>query len=315
MDDFTTVLSGGYLCGDYAHALELGKARFFPNAQGWWIERRIPDCEWVDGMGVYPMLCCQDWTNLAGDLADIERQVVSFAAVVDPLGDYDEAMLRTCFPDVLFPYKQHYTVDLTQPLENSASKHHRYYSRRALRSLTVKLSASPVDFADIWIGLYSTLAERHRMGGFAAFSSQSLRSQLEVQGMQVFHADDSDGETVGMSLWAMHGDKAYYHLSASNPGGYRLGASYALVWSALHHFQQTGVKIVNLGAGAGIAIGSVGLSDFKAGWATGIRTAWFGGRILDAKRYAQLSENSATGIQYFPLYRAKEAGVDDANGQ
>jgi hypothetical protein len=45
-----------------------------------------------------------------------------------------------------------------------------------------------------------------------------------------------------------------------------------------------------------------GLSRFKAGWATGRRTAWFGGRIGDRAAYDALAAGRQAA--YFPAYRA-----------
>ena len=52
-----------------------------------------------------------------------------------------------------------------------------------------------------------------------------------------------------------------------------------------------------------------GLSQFKRGWSTGTRTAYFCGRIFDHKSYAEIVK--AKGIAattYFPAYRKGEFG-------
>lgn len=287
----------------YARALHLGEAVLFPDAQTLWIKRPIPGTTLFDGMGAYPLLCCGDWSRLAGDLAALGDGIVSFAAVVDPLGDYDEAMLREAFPDVLFPYKQHYTVDLRRPLEQTVSKHHKYYARRALRDFRVERCVAIADSADAWIELYTALIERHRITGPAAFSPASLAAQLAIPGMQVYCA--YEGEVItGMQLWAVQGSSAYYHLSASSQRGYERSVAYALVWAALESLQSSGVTLANLGAGAGVNAGSAGLTEFKAGWSDGQSVAWFGGRIVDREHYRRLGKSIPTDTPFFPLYRA-----------
>ncbi|MDP2834905.1 MAG: GNAT family N-acetyltransferase [Pseudomonadota bacterium] len=291
----------------YARALHHGETANFPYAQSGWIRRPIPGSTLFDGMGTYPLMCCGDWSRLGDDLAALEGGIVSFAAVIDPLGDYDEAVLRAAFPDLLFPYKQHYTVDLTRPLAETVSKHHKYYARRALREFRVELSETPTDHAESWVSLYSELMERNQITGAAAFSPASLKAQLGVPGIQVYCA--YEGETiVGIQLWVVQGSAAYYHLSASSQRGYERSVAYALVWKALENLQASGVTLANLGGGAGVNTGSAGLTEFKSGWSDGQRTAWFGGRILDRERYPLLSASTPSNTPFFPLYRAHLAG-------
>jgi len=40
---------------------------------------------------------------------------VCLSLVTDPFGDYDEAYLRQCFPDVVIEFKQHFIVDSRTP--------------------------------------------------------------------------------------------------------------------------------------------------------------------------------------------------------
>jgi hypothetical protein len=50
-----------------------------------------------------------------------------------------------------------------------------------------------------------------------------------------------------------------------------------------------------------------GLAEFKKGWATGTRTAYFCGKVLDAKRYASLAKKYPNPPRdYFPAYRYGE---------
>src|SRR5215213_8208057 len=111
-----------------------------------------------------------------------------------------------------------------------------------------------------------------------------------------------DGETVGMLLWYVQGDVAYYHLGAYSERGYELRASFALFQHAIEQFARRGLRWLNLGAGAGAASGAEsGLSRFKQGWATGTRTAYFCGRIFDEKKYQEiLRARGVPATKYFP---------------
>jgi hypothetical protein len=210
---------------------------------------------------------------------------------------------------VLIPFKEHFVVDLELNMNTFVSSHHRRYARKALREVDVERCHSPAQFADEWAGLYTTLTKRHGIQGIAAFSRTSLAKQLEVPGIVVFRAAHKE-TTIGMTLWYVLGDVGYYHLGAYNETGYRLRASFALFWFAIEYFAGHELRWLNLGAGAGIAKrASDGLSRFKKGWATGTRTAYFCGRVLDWHRYSEiLNARGISEIHYFPAYRRGEFG-------
>lgn len=298
----------GYLSRAYAESLgHLGTPRYLKHARGWWIERPIRGAS--DGIGTYPLLCCENWSGLEADLRQLEGNLVSFAAVTDPFGDYDEALLHRCFRDRVIPFKQQLVTDLSQPPDVSTSKNHRYKARRALRQMTVEVCADPIVYADEWSRLYAELSARHNISGLAAFPASCLRRQLEVPGMLVFRAHD-DKSTLGMLLWATQGEVAYYHLSAASKSGYERHASYALFQTAMDYLRSSGAIWAYLGAGAGTSVKeNDGLVRFKSGWATGHRQAYFCGRILDAERYDSIvRDRGSASTDFFPAYRAAELG-------
>jgi hypothetical protein len=90
--------------------------------------------------------------------------------------------------------------------------------------------------------------------------------------------------------------------------GYELRASFALFWYAINHFDQAGLKYLNLGSGAGAhPRNQDGLSRFKAGWANGTKTVYFCGRIFDQERYSKITQSKGiVGDDYFPAYRSSE---------
>lgn len=303
-------LGTGYCSAAYAGALSfLGEVQSLPRSGGWYIQRSIPGTERVDAMGPYPLLCCQDWQGLADDLAGLPSALVSFSCVVDPLADVNKEQLADCFPDHLRAMKTHYAIDLTKPLDSFISTHHQRDSRRALRRMETSLCPRPSDYADSWVTLYEeNVVSRHAVTGPAAFSQTSLRAQLDVPGLVVFAAKRDDA-ILGMQLWFVGQAKAYYHLAAYSALGYREGASYALMWQALAHFQDSGVRLINLGGGAGIqAREDDGLTRFKAGWSNMQRTAYFAGRVLNRSDYEMLCRaGGASATDFFPAYRAPAA--------
>jgi hypothetical protein len=167
---------------------------------------------------------------------------------------------------------------------------------------------NPSEFLGDWIALYDGLIRRHKIRGVAAFSEDSFALQMMVPGLRVFRAT-AGGETVGMLLWFLIGDIAYYHLGAYSDAGYRLRASYALFSDSIDYFADAGIGWLNLGAGAGTrATEADGLSRFKRGWSSGTRTAYFCGRIFDPERYREMisRQSGMPGTGFFPAYRHGE---------
>lgn len=294
----------GYLHPSYAESLmEFGTPRELPQCGGWILERQIPGFPFYDAMGCYPLFACRDWSQLNADLESVGNELVTLSLVTDPFGGFDLAQLEQCF-DVVIPFKQHFVVDLRQPINNIVSKHHRKYARKALKNICIDRCQQPEQLFDEWIALYSILIERHKIAGIRAFSKAAFTRQLSTPGLVMFRAL-SKGNVVGVHLWYMQGEVAYSHLSACSPFGYELRASYALQWHANKYFEDK-VRWLNQGSGVK-SDGADGLSQFKRGWATGTRAAYFCGRIFDQERYENiLSAKGIHAADYFPAYRKDE---------
>lgn len=270
------------------------------------MERKVPGFEDRDAMGCYPLFLCDDWRGLKEDLQDLRSELVSLALVTDPLGDYDIPCLQECFRDVVFPFKEHFVVDLYLPVKKTVSKHHQYYARKALERLHVERVQDPSQFLGQWTELFATLISRHNLVGIKAFSNVAFAKQLNIPGIVVFKAT-AEGTTVGAHLWFVSGDMAYSHLAAFSPLGYDLMCSYALYWYAIEYFSD-GVRWIDIGAGAGTkSDSSDGLSRFKRGWSTGTRMAYFCGRIFDHEKYSGIvAQKGISANDYFPAYRKGE---------
>ena len=179
----------GYGHPAYAASLsEFGSAQPLRACKGWIVRRRIQAHSGADAIGCYPLFVCEDWNNLPDDLRALQGELVSLTLVSDPFGNYDEALLRACFPDTMIPFKEHFVIDMNRPLHSRVSEHHRRYAGKALKTVTVDLCEHPSLLFDEWITLYQNLIERHRIRGIAAFSRNSFAQQLRVPGMVAFRA-------------------------------------------------------------------------------------------------------------------------------
>jgi len=300
--------AAGYNHALYAESLaEFGTPLELPRCGGWILKRRIPGYPNDDGMGCYPLFACQDWSLLKADLENVGSQLLSLAIVADPFGRYSPAYLQRCFQDVVIPFKEHFVVDLRAPADTFVSQHHRRNARKALQRIGVEHCSDPNRFLDDWLELYGYLIGRHEISGIAAFSGPVFQQQLRVPGLVAFRAEH-EGATVGMLLWYVQDEVAYYHLGAYNQKGYALKASFGLFWRAIDYFATKGLRWLNLGAGVGAQTPTdSGLSRFKRGWATSTRTAYFCGRIFDPATYREITKAGGyTTTDYFPAYRQGE---------
>ena len=266
----------GYLHRKYAESLsEFGQPVYLPNCEGWILKRRIPGTEYYDAMGCYPLFMCKDWSKLHLDLESIKEEIICISIVTGPFVEPNKLDLKSCFADVLIPFKKHYTTLLSQPIEGYASKHHLRYSSRSLRHIKVKQSLGTDRALADWNDIYSNLIKRHNLSGIHAFSTDSFKKQFKVPGLIIFTAL-CDNKTVGMILWYVQNKIGYYHLGAYTDLGYELRASFGLFRHSIEYFQEMGLTSLNLGSGAGIKASEAdGLSRFKKGWSNEIRTSFF----------------------------------------
>lgn len=296
----------GYCHPGYARSLaEFGTPIELPRSGGWLLERAIPGSGHRDAMGCYPLLFCRDWARLREDLDQLEgRGLVAVSAVPDLFGAHDERLLRECFDDLVIPFKEHFVTDMRLPLEESVSRHHRRYARKALQQVACEVVDDAHGFLAEWIALHRNLVDRHDVTGIRAFSPAAFAAQLALPGIVVVRAKVGES-TVGAQLWFQHADVAFGHVLAFSPLGYEVGAPYALYWFALRHFVGR-VSWCSFGGVSGTDVaGSGGLGQFKRGWATTTRTAYFCGRILDRVRYDELvAAKGAAANGFFPAYRS-----------
>lgn len=301
-------MSSGYLSSVYAASLgEFGTPYQLSECGGWILKRPISNTPYQDAMGCYPFFDCRDWSKLHIDLRDLAGELVSFAMVTNPFAAFEPADLNECFPDVFFPYKEHFVADLAGVPEDFIDPHHQGCARKSLKKLHVEICDPPGRFLDDWVELYANLVRRHRIKGIPAFSRSSFELQFQVPELVLFRAVHA-GKTVGMIMCYVQGENVYCHLGCYHPLGYKYMASYALVWTIIQHFKQQGLRRVNIGAGAGVKGNPEdGLNQFKKGWSNATKTVYFGGLILDPKSYKELVQaRCPSATSYFPAYRYNE---------
>jgi Acetyltransferase (GNAT) domain len=280
-----------------------GSAVGLAGSGSWLIRCSIPGSGSFDAWNCYPLLVCAEWSELAADLNRI-GDVVTVTAVIDPVADVADDVLRWAFPDRLIPYKRHLVVELDRFGPGALSDHHRRNVKVGRRKCEVHLVEPSSAGAEEWVGLYAELRARHQILGRADLPDESLRAQLDVPGTTVLRATVG-GALAGMVVWMRSGDRVYYHLGAYNDLGYRSRAAYALFDESLGHFQGV-ASLAVLGSGAGVdpSAADDGLVRFKRGWGAVERTARLGGRIVDIEAYRHLVGRTGPTEPYFPAYRA-----------
>ena len=130
-------------------------------------------------------------------------------------------------------------------------------------------------FNTVWNDLYATLVARHNIRGISAFSGFAFAQQLSIQGCLHFEPFMRT-QRLACCCGMFKRKVRYYHWGAYDSQGYELRASFALFWFALEYFAAAGLRWLDLGAGAGVGShGTDGLTQFKRGWATAVRPAYF----------------------------------------
>lgn len=297
----------GYLHKKYADSLsEFGQPMKLEHCGGWIIKQSITDTPFQDAMGCYPLFVCRDWSMLPVDLQELEDKVVALSIVSDPFGNYDPVFLQEIFSDVCIPFKNHFIANLQKPVEKYVSKHHIRYAKRALTKLEIHCAEKPGQLLERWVELYAHLIHKHNIRGIARFSTKAFEQQLKIPGTIVFQADDSK-EILGMAIFYVKNDVAYYHLGAYSGKGYEMRASFGIFWQAIHYFTEIGLRWLNLGGGAGLNENADdGLSRFKRGWASETKDAFFCGKIFNKQKYSELvTKAGVSSSDYFPQYRQK----------
>ena len=207
-------MQSGYLSETYTRSLSyLGAALELKHSRSWIRNRPILNTSCFDGMGTYPVFACNDWSKLEEDFNDVSDQIICLSLVTDPFGSYQDAQLQKIFSDVCTPYKEHFVVDLNKPINSYIDPHHLRNVKKSLKINRIEHVDNPMDYFEDWCRLYNSLTKRHNIKGITEFSKSSFEHQLRVPGINMFRAVHNE-ETVGLLLWYVQGEVAYYHLGA-----------------------------------------------------------------------------------------------------
>lgn len=312
MTDLLAGTGGGghlsaYCNAEYASSLaQFGQPLRLERSGGWYLKREIEGAHAFDGIGCYPHLFCDDWRALFADIDALGEDLVSFSAVPDPFGSYELDDLRRAFPDRLIHFKQHYVADLRLPRDQFVLPRHRKRAEAALATIEVEFHEQPLACLDIWSELFDETVDRFDIRGIQAYSRGSFLQQFGLPGVHMSLARH-DRKIVAAHLQFIHGDVAYAHLAASTSAARSLDADSALYYSELAYFADK-VRWLNWGGAAGSDPDHMtGLDRFKRGWSTETKPVYFGGKVLNSKRYTELcAASSINGHNYFPAYRSGE---------
>jgi hypothetical protein len=301
----------GYRHPEYAQSFKNeGHPRLLEYSQGWIVERQAPfNGRYIDAMGLYPLFSCKAWNSLPLDLELLrESDLVNLVLVTDPLLNDSERRLFTQF-EVVRPFKTHYLAELKHSPEQTVSKHHAYYARKAAKEIDVEVVENPLSFLDEWQALYAQLIARYKITDMRTFSKDSFAKLLGMPDVFLYRALRKN-RLVGSQIVLLQDDVAFAHLAAFTDEGYKLSASYILDWYALEHLRGK-ARIVNWGGGSSLTnIKKDGLAQYKRGWSTQQRTSYILGTVFDQTAYAKLCKEACSNkiATYFPVYRYDEFG-------
>lgn len=290
----------------YAKAFsDFGTVLHLPKSNGYVLIQDIPGTGYIDAVGCYPLFDCMSWNNLPEDIDDVLNEAISLTIVTDPFAGIDLDLYRSTF-DVMYQYKDHYVIDLTRNIDLQMSKHHRYYTRKALENISVEY-CDPSEVLDQWCDFYQNIVRRHKISGMRCFSKDCFEMQFNLEGSVILKAT-FNGRVLGFHWYLTKGDVVYHHLVAQSPEAYEFGASYALHFTAIQNFQGK-YRWLDMGAVPDSdGKSSSGLDRYKRGWSSKHQIkmpTYLCGKVLDQSVYGELSELQVETI-YFPAYRYGE---------
>ena len=260
-----------------------------------------------DAAGPYPLCMLSAEADIPAGLERLKRMgLVSVVLVVDSAVFNDQPELGRYF-DMVSPFKSHFIYQRSEaPFQYSS--HHRYEVKFATKRVEVRPFDPKNDMTE-WIGLYSSLVERHQLVGLHAFPTSSLEICASLDGFFGLAAWIDDN-MVSCHLWVQHGDRAHSHLAASNTQGYTSRAAYALNDAMINSQWAKNLSELNFGGGAGTGNDpDDGLSKFKRGFSNRIDRSYICGKVLDLDKYLALSQatKNTTTAAFFPAYRSPQS--------
>jgi hypothetical protein len=282
----------------YAQAFGAGyEPIYLPGMDLHVLKRPIAGTPYFDAMGPYPLSPVTSVDRAGDDFAVLSaNQVVSLVLVIDPMRAPPVEAMAKAFDQVTY-FKDHFVRE--PGLDRPYSEHHRAKVRRAYRACETRI-VRLTDHLEEWSSLYAALSLKHQISGIQAFDRQYFADLAKLEPLMV--AAFIEGALVSAHIWIRDKDHAYAHLAASSPEGYRQSAAYAVYDHSFRYLADQGVRLVNLGGGAGTAAPSQGLTYLKQGFSTGTLQCYLCGQIIEAEIYNMLSKGCRA--EFFPAYRS-----------
>lgn len=174
-----------------------------------------------------------------------------------------------------------------------------------------EVSTEIADAAHPFRTLYERTMNRLDAADLYFFDDEYYRLLSEGCPLHVAQVTDAEGEVVAASIVLSDSTgTAHYHLAGSDPDAARKGANNLLLWSIFEWAHANGFSNVHLGGG--VRPGD-GLAKFKESFGGEKRDFYVGDVVVNAARYAELTERRAVELGtspdrlsvtgFFPAYR------------
>lgn len=299
----------GYIVPGYA-SKQYAEVYSEPNTtikfrNGFYLERDIPNTNFVDRCNVYPFLATNNYPSLCEDEWE-QKDLVSCCYITNPLFSTAGLPLGN-LGKTIFSYKSHSVVNLKEyDLAKLPTNHRRHIKHSSL--LDVTIIPSPVDYGLDVYATHKFLQKRHGITGPTAYTKEQIIKLLEVPGAFLFRSSTEVEEghcykeiSLGYCLFYMLGNDVYYHVGAMFSEGYTEQANFKMIHEACRFFKQLGFDRLLLGSVPDGAEGE-GLRRFKEGFSLGNTVNNFIIKTINnSEVYSKLSEGHDTDM--FPRYR------------
>lgn len=292
----------GYRQNGFAESL--GTGLYLENVKGSVLRRKIGTTGTHDVVNPYPVFACSNFANFEDDLTSLRVEgAIALTVRTDAFDEMNVLSTRDIW-DWFKPFKTHFITDLTEPWRDTAARNAKRYEKRAREDFEFSLVSSPSEYAADLARLNEIILNRTQINKSAGLSVKTLEKQLNLRGVRLFKAEDSQGPQ-GLALFMKTDRKAYAYLLGATDEARSKHVIYGLYGYALDALSAE-VDAVDFGGNPGPTddlSNSVGL--FKQLWTNRTATSYICGKIFNPEAYGKLcKDRPALSPNYFPAYRA-----------
>jgi len=288
----------GYLSQEYLDTFtRLGEVLSDPQTGSCLIKRKIPNTDYFDYISPYPF-------SFFPHRPKIDDRAISSLIITPPI----DPIKTSEYIRYGQPYKDHYIVDLQ---DSSISKYSEQHKRNVNKAKgEIEINVGPP--SNLQWQCYQELMKRHSTPEdyITNYDLETFKKLFSVPGSLCFNNFLLRSYMVGMSrhflgfgLFYIQNQDVYFHIGASTLEGYENGNSYLIINHAITVFKHLGYRYLILGA-EHTSGNNGGLSRFKSGWGSFIKTNKIIKHIHNQEIYDMLSKNVNKESKYFPLYRS-----------